>query len=218
MEQWRHSFAKFLAHHLDTYTDSELAKMMRAMHMVVTYHGEQLRRTGEPYWEHCLAVAAEIRDARYGIDGIIAALLHDIVEDCDSSLVDKVKEDITKHFGEKVLAIVLCLTKSEKDTYMSQLEEGAREYHEVPAIKLADRGHNLSTVTMLQDDYAWQLRYINETRDDLIPLFERCSMVVPEKFDPWYSSKLRELHYNSFKALYLINLHHRPSREGSAST
>lgn len=202
---------------MDEFTDGDLAKMMRALHMVVLYHGEQVRRTGEPYWEHCLSVATAVWEAGFGIDGIIAALLHDIIEDCDPDLVDKVKADIVKYFGGRVLAIVVYLTKYDKATYMDQVVEGAALYCEVPGIKIADRDCNLLTVTMLNDDFAWQLKYIQETLNELIPTFERCVPLVPKQFVQWYTEMLDKMRVDALHALYTVNCYHRPRQVGAAS-
>ena len=142
-------------------------------------HKGQLRRSGEPYITHPLAVAGIV--ARYGMDDvtIAAALLHDAVEDTVLTL-----EEIEERFGAEVAEIVDGVTKLERihfDTKEAQQAATMRKMLvamakdlRVLVIKLADRLHNMRTIAALP---AWkQERTAQETLDIYAPLAHRLGM------------------------------------------
>ena len=117
-------------------------------------HEGQLRKSGEPYIVHPMAVAVIL--AKLGIDdtGIAAGLLHDVVEDTEYSL-----DDLTKDFGEDIANIVDGVTKLASIVYESKEERQADNVRKmflamskdirVLIIKLADRLHNLRTINYM---------------------------------------------------------------------
>src|SRR5690606_13880058 len=142
-------------------------------------HKGQLRRSGEPYITHPLAVAGIV--ARYGMDDvtIAAALLHDAVEDTVLTL-----EEIEERFGAEVAEIVDGVTKLERihfDTKEAQQAATMRKMLVAMAkdlrvliIKLADRLHNMRTIAAMP---AWkQERTAQETLDIYAPLAHRLGM------------------------------------------
>ncbi len=87
-------------------SDGDLEKILRAYDLAENAHRGVFRRSGEPYILHPLEVALLLADMRIDADGIVAALLHDVVEDTDSSL-----NDLREQFGEAVARIVDGVTK-----------------------------------------------------------------------------------------------------------
>lgn len=150
-----------------------------AYRVAAGYHEGQLRRSGEPYITHPLAVAAIV--SRYGMDSvtIAAALLHDAVEDTVLTL-DEVEAD----FGPEVREIVDGVTKLERVQFDSKEAQQAATMRKmlvamakdlrVLVIKLADRTHNMRTIAALP---AWkQERTAQETLDIYAPLAHRLGM------------------------------------------
>jgi len=142
-------------------------------------HDGQLRRSGEPYITHPLAVAGIV--ARYGMDDvtIIAALLHDAVEDTVMTL-----DEVEEGFGLEVRAIVDGVTKLERVHFDSKEAQQAATMRKmlvamakdlrVLVIKLADRLHNMRTIAAMP---AWkQERTAQETLDIYAPLAHRLGM------------------------------------------
>ncbi len=142
-------------------------------------HKGQLRRSGEPYITHPLAVAGIV--ARYGMDDvtIAAALLHDAVEDTVLTL-----EELDERFGPEVTAIVDGVTKLERIHFDSKEAQQAATMRKmlvamakdlrVLVIKLADRLHNMRTIAALPP---WkQERTAQETLDIYAPLAHRLGM------------------------------------------
>ena len=114
------------------------------------HHG-QLRKSGEPYIIHPLAVAEIVADLGLDLDSVIAALLHDCLEDTSST-----HEEISKKFGEPVAALVEGVTKLTKMQYVSKEEEQMENLRKmfmamaqdirVILIKICDRLHNMRTM------------------------------------------------------------------------
>ena len=158
-------------------------------------HGEQLRKSGEPYIIHPVQVAYIL--ATLGLDAstISAALLHDVIEDTDVTL-----QDLSKEFSEEIAGMVDGVTKLGKLNYSSKEEEQVENYRKmflamgkdirVILIKLSDRLHNMRTLKYLSRDR--QIANARETMDLYAPLANRLGM---------YSLKW-ELEDLSFKYLY----------------
>lgn len=132
-------------------------------------HKGQRRKTGEPYIIHPLYTAYYIADLGMGSETIAAALLHDVVEDCNVS-----EAKIKKEFGETVARLVKGVTKlrhTERQKITNSSVENLRRFFLVAAkdiraviIKLADRLHNARTIHGLtperQKKYALEIKHI----------------------------------------------------------
>ena len=178
--------------------DSKL--ITRAYEYALKKHGNQLRKSGEPYIIHPLNVAYIL--AEIGLDEatICAALLHDVVEDTDTT-----NEDIVKEFGEEIAQMVAGVTKLSNIQFSSAEEQQVEDYRKmflamgkdirVILIKLADRLHNMRTLKHLSRER--QIANAKETMDLYAPLANRLGV---------YSLKW-ELEDLSFKYLYPEEYH-----------
>ena len=132
----------------------DLGRIRAAYEMARMAHSGQRRRDGSPYVTHCIAAADISVDIGLDEDSIIAALLHDVIE--DTSLTH---EDIARQFGTAVADIVEGVTKLTRVQYTSKEDEQAENLRKmllamakdirVILIKIADRLHNMRTM-------AWQ--------------------------------------------------------------
>lgn len=135
----------------------ELVIIDKAFKVAYEYHGEQLRRSGEPYIIHPIAVCDILVDLGMDWQSLVAALLHDVVEDTDYTI-----EQLTEDFGEEVAILVDGVTKLGKvhiNSYESKEEQQAENVRKmllamskdirVIIVKLADRLHNMRTLEYL---------------------------------------------------------------------
>ncbi|MFZ2664565.1 MAG: HD domain-containing protein [Patescibacteria group bacterium] len=133
-------------------------KIIYAFNYALEKHKNQFRKSGEPYIEHCIQVYKILKS--WGVENqelLIAALLHDVVEDTPTT-IDQVK----KIFGDTVSFIVEGVTylniKKHKDTDFKALQKVMGASHidpKVSILKLADRYHNLSTLQFMPRDKRW---------------------------------------------------------------
>ena len=175
-------------------------QIMKAYNYAVEHHGDQKRRSGEPYIIHPINVAYIL--AGVGLDEatICAALLHDVVEDTDVT-----DNDLRKEFGEEVADMVAGVTKLGAVQFSTVEEQQAEDYRKmflamgkdirVIIIKLADRLHNMRTLKFLRRER--QIANAKETMEIYAPLANRLGL---------YSMKW-ELEDLSFKYLYPEEYH-----------
>ncbi|EGX61195.1 guanosine tetraphosphate (ppGpp) metabolism protein [Streptomyces zinciresistens K42] len=158
------------AHH----PDAALEPLRRAYVLAESSHRGQMRKSGEPYITHPLAVTLILAELGAETTTLTASLLHDTVEDTDVTL-DQVREE----FGEEVRFLVDGVTKLEKvdygaaaepETFRKMLVSTGNDVR-VMSIKLADRLHNMRTLGVMRPEK--QARIAKVTRDVLIPLAER---------------------------------------------
>jgi GTP pyrophosphokinase len=156
---------------------SDLRLVERAYDMADYLHRDQLRKSGEPYITHPLAVTEILADLGMPPAPLAAALLHDTVEDCGYSL-DALRED----FGDEVAHLVDGVTKLDKVTYgeasaaetvRKMVVAMARDIR-VLVIKLADRLHNMRTMRFLPEEK--QQKKAKETLEIYAPLAHRLGM------------------------------------------
>ncbi len=156
--------------------DYNIDMVEKAYEFANKYHEGQVRKSGEPYILHPLAVAEILLDLGLDEVTLTAAILHDVVEDTDVSL-----EDITEEFGPTVASLVDGVTKLSRIEYVSKEERQMENYRKmflamandirVVIIKLADRLHNMRT---LKYQSFWKQREIaNETLEIYAPLAHR---------------------------------------------
>ena len=165
-------------------TTKDSDRIKRAIEVATKAHEGQLRKTGEPYIIHPLAVKKILEEWGMDEDTIIAGILHDTVEDTDLTL-----DDIKKEFGESVAFLVDGVTKlstarngmRDIDTYLPATKDNFLRLMialgddiRVLIIKLADRLHNLRTLSALPPDK--QKKIAKETLEVFAPLADRLNM------------------------------------------
>ncbi len=174
---------------------ADIKIVTKAYNYALLHHGDQKRKSGEPYIIHPLNVANILAGLGMDTTTVCAALLHDVIEDTKAT-----RQDLIKEFGKEVTEIVDGVTKLQKLQYTDKEEQQVENYRKmflamgkdirVILIKLADRLHNMRTLKYLTRDR--QLAISKETMDLYAPLANRIGM---------YSLKW-ELEDLSFKYLY----------------
>ncbi len=142
-------------------------------------HGTQKRASGDPYFTHPLEVAAILTDLRLDDATIVAAVLHDTIEDTSAT-----REDIERLFGSEIANLVDGLTKIAKLDLVSKRAEQAENFRKlllavvddvrVLLVKLADRLHNMRTLQFVSPEKSG--RIAQETLDIYAPLAGRMGM------------------------------------------
>ncbi|MGM4917659.1 RelA/SpoT family protein [Tardiphaga sp. 813_E8_N1_3] len=158
-------------------TDEDL--LNRAYVYAMVAHGEQTRASGDPYFSHPLEVAAILTDLKLDDATIVAALLHDTIEDTEAT-----RTEIDKLFGAEIGALVEGLTKLKRLELVSREAKQAENLRKlllaiaddvrVLLIKLADRLHNMRTMEFMPP--ASRRRIAEETLDIYAPLAGRMGM------------------------------------------
>src|SRR6266850_1925525 len=151
----------------------------RAYVYAMKAHGEQMRASGDPYFSHPLEVAAILTDLKLDDATIVAALLHDTIEDTEAT-----RAEIDYVFGHEIGALVEGLTKLKRLELVSREAKQAENLRKlllaiaddvrVLLIKLADRLHNMRTLEFVP--HASRRRIAEETLDIYAPLASRMGM------------------------------------------
>ncbi len=156
--------------------EAQIDKLNIAYVYAAQQHRGQLRQSGEAYLSHPLNVAYILAEMKMDVDCIIAGLLHDTIEDTDTTY-----EVIEELFGKPVAFLVDAVSKISKIPFQSKEEKQAESFRKmlvsmsddirVIIIKLADRLHNMRTIESLREDK--QRRIAQETMDIYAPLADR---------------------------------------------
>jgi guanosine-3',5'-bis(diphosphate) 3'-pyrophosphohydrolase len=181
-------------------TPSELKKVKEAYRFSDEMHLGQMRKSGEPYISHPLAVAEICADWKLDAQAIMAALLHDVMEDQDVK-----KDELIERFGAPVALLVDGLSKLDKIEFQTQIEAQAENFRKmllamardvrVILVKLADRLHNMRTLGSMIPEK--RRRIANETMEVYVPIAHRLGL----------NNIYRELQELSF--MHLHPLRHR---------
>lgn len=166
-----------LKNKLSEYLPAEtVADIQRAYLLARDAHDGQMRSSGDPYITHPVAVTGILADMKLDHETLMAALLHDVIEDTHYD-----KEDLVKEFGETVGELVEGVSKLEKIHFGSKQEAQAENFRKmmmamvqdirVILIKLADRTHNMRTLGSLRPDK--RRRIARETLDIYSPIAHR---------------------------------------------
>jgi guanosine-3',5'-bis(diphosphate) 3'-pyrophosphohydrolase len=166
-----------LVSRIETYLSKEqVAKVVEAYEFGARAHEGQKRHSGEPYITHPVAVATILADLHLDMPTLIAALLHDVIEDTGTG-----KGEISKLFGEEVANIVDGVSKLDQLRFRNREEAQAESFRKmvlamaedirVILVKLADRTHNMQTLGVLPP--AKRRRIARETLEIYAPIANR---------------------------------------------
>jgi guanosine-3',5'-bis(diphosphate) 3'-pyrophosphohydrolase len=180
---------------LDYLKPGDVGRIEQAYEFSDAAHQGQLRQSGDPYISHPLAVAEIVANWQLDAQAVIAALLHDVMEDTRVS-----KDEISKRFGKPVAELVDGVSKLDQIEFQSQAEAQAENFRKmllamardvrVMLIKLADRLHNMRTLDAVGPEQ--RRRVARETLEIYGPIANRLGL----------DSLYRELHELSFRHLY----------------
>ena len=180
---------------LDYLPAEDVERIKSAYAFAANAHAHQKRMSGEPYITHPLAVAGAVVEWCMDADAICAALLHDTMEDTGAT-----KEELSEKFGKSVAELVDGLSKLDKMEFASYQEAQAENFRKmlmamardlrVILIKLADRHHNIQTMSAMRADK--RIRIARETLEIYAPIALRLGL----------SKLYRELQDTSFRLIY----------------
>lgn len=186
---------KKLRRKLEYLEDEQVDQIHEAYLLALNAHRGQKRRTGEPYISHPVAVACILADMKLDYQTIMAALLHDVIEDTSVS-----KKVIAEKFGDQVANLVDGVSKLTQIEFVSRAEAQAENFRKmilamardirIILVKLADRLHNMRTLGSLHSQK--RRRIARETLEIFAPIAKRLGMRD-------FSVELEEL---GFSALY----------------
>lgn len=173
----------------------DMAQVWAAYRFSAAAHEGQMRRSGEPYISHPVAVAGILANLHLDMPTIIAALLHDVVEDTGIT-----KQQVAEQFGKQVAELVDGLSKLDKIEFQSATQAQAENFRKmllamsqdvrVILVKLADRLHNMQTLDVMKPEK--QRRIARETLEIYAPIANRLGL----------NAIFQQLEDLSFKYLY----------------
>ena len=166
-----------LAKKLETYlSPADMKRILEAFRFADEKHLGQIRKSGEPYISHPLAVAEICAGWKLDAQAVMAALLHDVVEDQGVTL-----DELIERFGAPVAAMVDGLSKLEKLQFKTHVDAQGENFRKmllamardvrVILIKLADRLHNMRTLDVM--NRSKQFRIASETMEVYVPIAHR---------------------------------------------
>jgi guanosine-3',5'-bis(diphosphate) 3'-pyrophosphohydrolase len=171
------------------YPDADFGLLKKAHDFAVSLHEGQLRRSGEPYIVHPIAVAQILAQMRMDLASILTGILHDVVEDTATSL-----EEVQREFGQEVAQLVDGVTKISQISFKSKHEKQAENFRKmilamtrdlrVILVKLADRMHNMRTMEFMPAEK--QRSISEETIEIYAPLANRLGI-------SWVKMELEDL-------------------------
>ena len=173
----------------------DIEQVWAAYRFSAAAHEGQVRKSGEPYISHPVAVAGILAELHLDTPTLVAALLHDVVEDTDTT-----KQQISKQFGKQVAVLVDGLSKLDRIEFQSATQAQAENFRKmllamsqdvrVILVKLADRLHNMSTLDVMAPEK--RRRIARETLEIYAPIANRLGL----------NAIFQELEDLSFKYLY----------------
>ncbi|AHV98519.1 bifunctional (p)ppGpp synthetase/guanosine-3',5'-bis(diphosphate) 3'-pyrophosphohydrolase [Paenibacillus sp. 7124] len=192
--------------------EKDLPRIQEAYVFADQAHYGQVRKSGEPYILHPLAVADIVVSMQMDVISIIAALLHDVVEDTTVSL-----EQIREKFGDSCAMLVDGLTKLERIRFRSKEEQQNENYRKmfvamaqdirVIVIKLADRLHNMRTLKYQSEESQRRISY--ETLEIFCPIADRLGISAIK----WEMEDIALRYLNPQQYYRIANLMHKKRAE-----
>ena len=190
--------------------EEDIANIEKAYELASSAHGNQVRKSGQPYISHPINVAYILAELNAAPEVVVAGLLHDVVEDTEIS-----QEDIAATFNPAIAQLVEGVTKldrlSSQNKKMSRSETSNENYQKlilamvkdvrVIMVKLADRLHNMRTIQYLPEHKQKQIA--KETIDILAPLAHRLGMfkIKSELEDTSFAVLQPEEYLNTLKII-----------------
>jgi guanosine-3',5'-bis(diphosphate) 3'-pyrophosphohydrolase len=183
------------------YPNPDLDLLRRAFDFAFEQHKGQVRASGEPYFDHVFETALLACELKLDMSSVVAAILHDTVEDCAVT-----RADLEKHFGSEVADIVEGVTKLTRIEFESKEEQQAESFRKmllamakdirVILVKLCDRLHNMRTLQFKPETA--QRTTARETADIYAPLANRLGI-------HWMKSELEDLCLKALRPeIYLL--------------
>ncbi|MBS0182269.1 MAG: bifunctional (p)ppGpp synthetase/guanosine-3',5'-bis(diphosphate) 3'-pyrophosphohydrolase [Nitrospira sp.] len=173
----------------DYQPDADLGLVRKAYEFSAKAHDGQVRRSGEPYVKHPVAVAGVLTSLKTDVTAVVAGLLHDTLEDTVATA-----DELQREFGKEVVHLVDGVTKIGKITFKSSEEKQAENFRKmvlsmaddirVVIIKLADRLHNMRTLEHLGEKRRQEIA--QETLEIYAPLANRIGI-------GWVKNELEDL-------------------------
>ncbi|MFB5762160.1 RelA/SpoT family protein [Paenibacillus medicaginis] len=192
--------------------EPDLLRIREAYDFADQAHHGQTRKSGEPYILHPLAVADIVVNMQMDTLSVIAALLHDVVEDTTVSL-----DEIREHFGDTCAMLVDGLTKLERIQFRSKEEQQNENYRKmfiamaqdirVIVIKLADRLHNMRTLKYQSEESQRRISY--ETLEIFCPVANRLGISAIK----WEMEDIALRYLNPQQYYRIANLMHKKRAE-----
>ncbi|MDP4095203.1 bifunctional (p)ppGpp synthetase/guanosine-3',5'-bis(diphosphate) 3'-pyrophosphohydrolase [Paenibacillus sp. P96] len=192
--------------------EPDLLRIREAYDFADQAHHGQTRKSGEPYILHPLAVADIVVNMQMDTISIIAALLHDVVEDTTVAL-----DEIREHFGDTCAMLVDGLTKLERIQFRSKEEQQNENYRKmfiamaqdirVIVIKLADRLHNMRTLKYQSEESQRRISY--ETLEIFCPVANRLGISAIK----WEMEDIALRYLNPQQYYRIANLMHKKRAE-----
>ncbi|WP_028596061.1 RelA/SpoT family protein [Paenibacillus assamensis] len=192
--------------------EPDLKRIREAYEFADRAHHGQVRKSGEPYILHPIAVADIVVGMQMDPTSVVAALLHDVVEDTSVSL-----DEIREQFGETCAMLVDGLTKLERIQFRSKEEQQNENYRKmfvamandirVIVIKLADRLHNMRTLKFQSEESQRRIAY--ETMEIFCPIAHRLGISAIK----WEMEDIALRYLNPQQYYRIANLMHKKRAE-----
>ena len=196
---------------LDTQNVLDFELINKAVYWARKYHGDQKRKSGEPYYSHPLEVAYMVSEYKLNTDVIVASILHDIIEDTEVNA-----KMIHNAFGHRTAEMVDRLTRDRPDGTKLTVEEIINSTYkngdkEVLLIKLIDRLHNIQTIESMSTQKIEKI--IAETLTNFIASSMYLGLLEIEQqlteSCMYYDSKQKNKSYKK-KSIFSFNDHTSP--------
>lgn len=192
---------------------AQVRKIRRAYEFAERGHRGQMRQSGDPYISHPVAVAHILADMHMDHESLMAALLHDVIEDTPAT-----KSQLSRRFGKTVSTLVDGVSKLTEIEFSSRAEQDAENFQKmtlamardirVVVVKLADRLHNMRTLGVLRPEK--RRRIARETLDIYAPIAQRLGMnELRVEFEDLGFAALYPFRYQRIRAALKISRGHR---------
>lgn len=171
----------FLVPHLESYNWEDLSILYTALHTAIFQHQRRLRRDGRKFITHPLAVAHFCMKIGLDINGISAALLHDVIEE-ESVDIEMLRRQL-RNYGDPIVNMISALTRGKDQTaheYFANIIQYAHYDWQIVFVKAVDRLHN--TICPYNGNRDKELAKLNETITDFRIMCVSAKHLIPSTF------------------------------------